>query len=86
MSSEYKYYKRNGKLMRLHIEQDNDPLNPRKDFDNIGKIVCWGRSWNNIGDDENNWDYEEDFFKELCMKYLTKEQIESLVNKRMTIG
>lgn len=41
MSNEYKYYKENGKLMRLHIEQDITPLNPRVDFDcNIGKIVC----------------------------------------------
>lgn len=41
MTNEYKYYKRDGKLMRLHIEQDEEPLNPRVDFDcNIGKIVC----------------------------------------------
>lgn len=85
MDSAYKYYKENGKLMRLHIERDDDPLNPRIDCDNIGKIVCWGRTWGNLGDDENNWNDEEDFFKELCMKYLTKEQIELLVNKRMAI-
>lgn len=44
--ADYKYYKENGKLMRLHIEQDITPLNPRVDFDcNIGKIVCWGNNW-----------------------------------------
>lgn len=83
---EYRYYKENGKLMRLHLEQDDDSLNPRVDFDcNIGKIVCWGNNWGYLGDKQNKWDDAEDFFKELCMAYLTEEQIESLVNKRMEI-
>ena len=86
MRSEYKYYKKNGKLMRLHIEQDNDPINPRVNFDcNIGKIVCWGNNWGYLGDKQNKWDDAEDFFKELCMEHLTEEQVESLVNKRMEI-
>ena len=33
MSNEYKYYKENGKLMRLHIVQDNDPII-------VMKIIC----------------------------------------------
>lgn len=86
MSNEYKYYKENGKLMRLHIEQDDEPINPRVDFDcNIGKVVCWGNNWGYLGDKQNKWDDAEDFFKELCMEHLTEEQIESLVNKRMEI-
>lgn len=86
MSNEYKYYKENGKLMRLHIVQDNDPINPRVDFDcNIGKIVCWGNNWGYLGDKQNKWNDAEDFFKELCMEHLTEEQVESLVNKRMGI-
>ena len=84
MDSAHKYYKENGKLMRLHIERDDDPFNPRTDCDNIGKIVCWGR-WCDLGDDGNNWNDEEDFFKEFCMEHLTKEQIELLVNKRIEI-
>ena len=61
MSNEYKYYKENGKLMRLHIEQDITPLNPRVDFDcNIGKIVCCGNNWGYLGDKQNKW---EDMFQ-----------------------
>ena len=86
MSDKYKYYKENGKLMRLHIEQDNDVSNPRKDCDcNIGNIVCWGKNWGYLSDEGNDWEDEEDFFKEICTKHLTKEQIETLVDKRMEI-
>lgn len=82
----YKYYKENDKLMRLHIEWDDNALNPRKDDDfDIGNIVCWGKNWGHLSDEGNDWEDEEDFFKEICMKHLTKEQIETLVDKRMKI-
>lgn len=83
---EYRYYKENGKLMRLHLEQDDDPLNPRVDFDcNIGRIICFGNNCGYLGDKQNKWNDEEDFFKEFCMEHLTENQIETLVNKRMEI-
>lgn len=34
----------------LHIQSDNDPLNPRKDFDNVGTMACWHRQYS-LGDD-----------------------------------
>ena len=50
VDKEYRYYKDNGKLMRLHIEQDDEPLDPRYDWDGqIGKMMCWHRDYR-LGD------------------------------------
>ena len=55
----YKYYKENDKLMRLHIEWDDNALNPRKDDDfDIGNIVCWGKNWGHLSDEGNDWEDE----------------------------
>lgn len=55
---EYRYYKDNGKLMRLHIEQDDEPLDPRYDWDGqIGKMMCWHREYR-LGDYKDN-DYND---------------------------
>lgn len=35
----------------ITISQDNDPINPRKDYDNAGKMVCWHRRYN-LGDEQ----------------------------------
>lgn len=35
---------------RLFIEQDEDPVNPRKDFDNAGTMVCFHNRYN-LGDE-----------------------------------
>lgn len=42
---DYKYYKEvTGELVRVHIEQDTTPENPRYDWDgNIGHMMCWHR-------------------------------------------
>lgn len=44
---EYKYYKEvTGELVRVHIEQDTTPENPRYDWDgNIGHMMCWHRNY-----------------------------------------
>ena len=46
----------------LRIVQDEDPLNPRLDFDNLGKMICFHKRYN-LGDahqidwtDFNDWD------------------------------
>ena len=48
---EYKYYKEvTGELVRVHIEQDTTPENPRYDWDgNIGHMMCWHRNYQ-LGD------------------------------------
>ena len=50
------------KKYELKIEQDTDPMNPRKDWDNITTMVCGHRSYD-LGDkhnykqgDFNSWD------------------------------
>jgi hypothetical protein len=52
----------------LSIEQDTDPLNPRKEYDNVGVMVCFHRRYD-LGDDKhglkssdfNNWPELENF-------------------------
>ena len=85
MSNEYKYYKENGKLMRLHIEQDNDPLNPRYDCDgNIGKMMCWHRSYN-LGDyKENNYSDNEDFLNDMVRDCVPEKAIINFVKSKKT--
>ena len=39
----------------LLIVEDDDPINPREDYENFGKMVCWHRHYN-LGDKHN---YEE---------------------------
>ncbi|MBQ8962477.1 MAG: hypothetical protein IJ089_13770 [Clostridia bacterium] len=47
----------------LIIEQDNEPLNPRVDYDNLGKMVCWHRRYR-LGD-EHDYADPEDFLRDL---------------------
>ncbi len=35
----------------LRVYQDEDPADPRKDWDNFGKMVCWHRRYN-LGDEQ----------------------------------
>lgn len=35
----------------IKIEQDHNPLNPRTEYDNVGKMVCWHRRYN-LGDEQ----------------------------------
>ena len=45
---------------RVEISQDSDPLNPRVDYDNLGQMLCWHRSYN-LGD-EHNYSSPNEFF------------------------
>ena len=46
----------------LIVMQDEDPINPREDYDNFGKMACWHRRYN-LGDKH---DYEDsaDLFRD----------------------
>lgn len=79
----YKYYKENDKLMRLHIEQDNDPLNPRYDWDgNIGKMMCWYRDYR-LGDyKENEFSDNEDFLNDLVRNNVKEKLIINYVKAK----
>lgn len=34
----------------VYVGYDDDPLNPRVEYDNVGKIVHWHRRWRDFGD------------------------------------
>lgn len=47
----------------LQVMYDDDPLNPRIDYDNFGKMVCWHSRYN-LGD-EHDFDDPNDFLQDL---------------------
>ena len=36
-------WEKDGRLYCLHIRRDDQPLNPRTDWDNITTMACWHR-------------------------------------------
>ncbi len=42
---------------RVRIIQDSDPMSPRE-WDNVGKMVCWHRRYN-LGDEQPSYDAQE---------------------------
>ena len=57
----------------LFVTEDEDPVNPRKDYDNFGKMTCWHRGYN-LGDKH---DYEDsaDLFRELIRNSVSEKDI-----------
>ena len=49
------------KLVRAELYNDDEPMNPREDYDNFGKMICFHRDYN-LGDKHN---YEENMFNNL---------------------
>lgn len=86
MDKEYRYFKDlSGTINRIHLEQDNEPLNPRYDWDgNIGHMMCW---WNryNLGDyKENNYSDPESFLNDLVRHNIPEKQIINFVKTKKT--
>lgn len=86
MENNYKYFKDcNGKICRIHLEYDSDPLNPREDYDgNIGHMMCW---WNryNLGDSkENTYSNPEDFVNDLVRNHVQEKTIINYVKAKKT--
>lgn len=48
--------------MKLRIEQDFDPQNPRKDYDHLAKMVCWHRRYA-LGDEQPKYPAGEFFWR-----------------------
>ena len=42
----------------LQVMYDDEPLNPRTDYDNFGKMVCWHSRYN-LGDEHDFEDTNE---------------------------
>ena len=78
---EYKYYKEvTGELVRVHIEQDTTPENPRYDWDgNIGHMMCWHRNYQ-LGDyKENSYSDNLDFLNNLLRARVSESTIVNFV-------
>lgn len=81
MEKEYRYFKNSeGKIVRLYIQNDECPLNPRTDFDgNIGKMMCWHRNYN-LGDyEENNFSDPDQFLSNLLHENVSEKSIINFV-------
>lgn len=50
----------------LQVMYDDEPLNPREDYDNFGHMMCWHRRYN-LGD-ENRFADPNDFLKNLVQR------------------
>lgn len=46
----------------LQVMVDDEPLNPREDYDNFGKMICWHRNYN-LGDKHDYEDTNELFMR-----------------------
>ena len=66
-------------IYRLKIERDDIPPNPRTDYDNFGKIVCW-HSRHKLGD-EHKFEDSAEFLKELIRKTLSADDVIDFVKK-----
>ena len=50
----------------LLISEDDMPLNPRKEYDNLGKMVCWHRHYQ-LGD-QHKFDEPRDFLTQMLFQ------------------
>ena len=50
----------------LLISEDDMPLNPRKESDNLGKMVCWHRHYQ-LGD-QHKFDEPRDFLTQMLFQ------------------
>ena len=61
----------------LQIMVDDEPLNPRTDWDNFGHMVCWHRSYN-LGD-EHHFEDSNDLLKQLVRDTVSPDTVIELV-------
>lgn len=86
MEKEYRYYKNSeGKIVRLYIQNDEYPLNPRTDSDGyIGKMMCWHRHYN-LGDyEENNFSDPDQFLSNILHENVSEKSIINFVRNGKT--
>lgn len=65
----------------LIISECPDPVSPREDFNNFGKMVCWHRRYR-LGD-EHTYDEPKDFLIELCEKFFPGQGSEDFSIKEL---
>lgn len=52
----------------LKISYDEDPLNPREDYDHLGTMVCWHRRYN-LGD-RHHYENQSEFFLDVLKQQM----------------
>lgn len=79
-----------GMVKRVRIIRDEDPSNPRKEYDNIGTMVCWHRR-RNLGDEEPDYSPSEFGLSLMRDKHpnvpddLAQEHIQAFLDKHYVI-
>ena len=74
----------NGIIFRIDVDYDLDPLNPRKDWDNIAHMMCWYSGYS-LGD-VNDYSDADAFLNDLLEKEYTYKQICNYIKKNKTIN
>lgn len=83
----YKYFKEGQKIRRVHIEQDNEPWNPRTEQDgNIGTMMCWHRDYALGNTDKNNYKDPEDSLQDLLRRNIEEKTILNYVRNGKANG
>lgn len=76
MSNLYKYFKDEGKIRRIHIEQDTNPWNPRTEQDgNVGTMMCWHQRYNLGDSNKNKYENPNDFLQDLLRQRVSEKTI-----------
>lgn len=83
----YKYFKEEGKIKRIHIEQDNEPWNPRTKQDgNVGTMMCWHRDYALGDSDKNKYKNPENFLQGLLRQKVSEKTILNYVRNGKANG
>lgn len=64
---------------KLKIEVDDMPLNPRKDYDNFGHMICWHSRYS-LGD-EHNYDEPKELLRQMIRETLTADEVIDYMKK-----
>lgn len=83
----YKYFKEDEKIRRIHIENDENPWNPRMEQDgNIGTMMCWHKNYALGDSDKNDYKDPEDFLQDLLRQKIKEETILNYVKNGKANG
>lgn len=64
---------------RLKVEYDDTPINPRTDYDNFGKMICWHSRYD-LGD-KHDFSEPDEFLKQLVRDSLSADEVINFVKK-----
>jgi len=63
----------------LFIVDDNEPMNPREDRDNFGKMFCWHKRYS-LGD-EHDYSEPSDFLVDLCRDIVPNDELIEMIKE-----